>query len=294
MRANSAPGDNWLSTGLPVAAVCGGLVSLELSAAIAKGLFGSAGVFGVIVLRLCIGSVLLFAIRRPRFPSSPRARRLTAVAGLALILHHLTFYTAIDRVPLGVAVTLEFCGPLALSLVGRRNRLDLIPAIIAAAGVICVASNSASGHINALGLVCAVGAGAAWAGYLVAAHRLGKATEDGGWLAWSMLLAGVLSLPLLFAARSGIFHPHTLLLGVAVALLAEVLAYSLSNAALTKLDTRLFGTLSSLEPAIGALVGVAVLGQALTVLQWSGIALVTIASALAVGLAGRPPRFQRE
>jgi threonine/homoserine efflux transporter RhtA len=148
--------------------VLGGVASLEGGAVLARGLFATAGVPGVVALRLGFGAVMLGGLRRPRLRGDWRTVTLVAVTGIVLAIHHLAFYAAVARLPLGVATTLEFCGPLAVALAGSRRALHLLWAILAAAGVVLASGFGTGGHWQGPGVALALAAAACWACYITA------------------------------------------------------------------------------------------------------------------------------
>jgi len=195
------------------------------------------------------------------------------------VLHHLSFYEAIHRLPLGVAVTLEFAGPLAVALAGARHWTAVGWAILAAAGVAAAADIIAPGDIGVAGVCFALGAGVCWAGYIAVFPVLATRAGDRESLPLATLLAAVGIAPFGIAVdHAGMFTWHSLLLGVSVALLCDVLAYTLQADALRRMPRSLFSILTSTEPAAGAILGLLALGQRIALLQWAGIVAVVIAS----------------
>lgn len=261
------------------ALVLGGVVGLQGGATIARLLFPIAGVPGVVTLRLGFGAVMLGGLRRPRLRMARRTLGLVVVVGVLLVIHHLAFYGAVDRLPLGVAVTLEFCGPLAVALAGSRRLLHVIWALLAAAGVVAASGFGLGGHFSGLGIAMALGAGTCWAGYIIVFPRLSQRMDQGQALASATIVAALISLPYgITVDHAGIFTWKALGLGAAVALLADVISYSLQAEALGRISGRLFSVLSSTEPAVGALFGLIALGQHMRFLQWLGVVAVVAAS----------------
>jgi inner membrane transporter RhtA len=190
---------------------------------------------------------------------------------------NLSFYEAIARIPLGVAVTIEFLGPLAVALLGSRRLLDALWAVLAAGGVALLAEGS--GRFSLVGVLFALGAGAMWACYILLTAKLGQQSVGGGGLAIAMAVGGILAAPIGVAeAGATLFHPSVLLAGLAVALLSSVVPYSVELEALRHIPPRVFGVLMSLEPAVAALCGLVVLGQLLGPAQWAAVCLVVAAS----------------
>lgn len=257
-----------------------GVVGLEGSAAIATTLISSAGIAGAVSLRLGFGAIGLLALSRPRLRGlDRRAAALAVVVGSVLAAHHLCFYEAIHRLPLGVAVTLEFAGPLTVALLGSQRRADVLWAVLAAFGVAGAAGIAGAGGIYIAGVALALGAGACWAGYIavfpVLAARAGR--SDGlavatAWAAIAVVPYGIVT------SHDQIFTVHALLLGVIVALLADVVSYTLQSEALGRMPRSVFSILTSTEPAAGAILGLIALGQHITAAQWAGILAVVFAS----------------
>lgn len=257
-----------------------GVIGFQGGAAIAAGLIPSVGIVGTVTLRLGFGAVGLLALARPRLSSlAPKNVPLIILVGLILATHHLCFYEAVHRLPLGVAVTLEFVGPLTVALLGSRSRADLLWAALAGAGVVAAAGVSASGHISMAGVLCGLGAGVCWAGFIVVFPLLSARAGRSEGLALGTLCAGLMVVPFgLVGDYRRILTVHSLLLGAGIALLADVIAFTLQSEALNRIPGRLFSILTSTEPAVGAVVGLIVLGQEITWAQWAGILAVVVAS----------------
>jgi inner membrane transporter RhtA len=263
------------------ALVLGGVVSLEGGAVLAALLIPTAGIAGTVALRLCFGALGLLALRRPRWRRclDIRILGLAVAVGALLVLHHLCFYEAIHRLPLGVAVTLEFAGPLAVALAGARHWTAVGWAILAAAGVAAAADIVAPGAIGVAGVFSGLAAGACWAGYIAVFPVLASRAGDRESLPLATLCAAVGVAPFgIVVNHAGMFTGRSLLLGAAVALLCDVLAYTLQADALRRMPRSLFSILTSTEPAAGAILGLLALGQRITLLQWAGIVAVVIAS----------------
>ncbi|HEX3647881.1 MAG TPA: EamA family transporter, partial [Pseudonocardiaceae bacterium] len=190
----------------------------------------------------------------------------------------------LDRIPLGVAVTVEFLGPLGVALAGSRRWLDAVWAVLAGGGVVLLTDGG--GHIEWLGVLFALGAAACWACYILLSKKLGERTSGGGGLALAMAIGGLLVAPFgLASSGTELLHPQVLLAGFGVALLSSVVPYSVELEALRSIPPRVFGVLMSLEPAAGALCGLVLLGQALGPLQWIAVCVVVGASVGATRLA---------
>ena len=263
----------------PPALVLVAIGSTQLGAALAKSLFDDLGASGTVLLRVLFAALVLLALWRPglrRWTRSDLA--LAAAFGVALAGMNLSFYAAIDRIPLGIAVTLEFSGPLAVALLGSRHLLDVLWALLAAAGIVLLAAPG-GGAIDPVGVVLALVAGVCWGSYILLSQRAGRAFPGGTGLAIAMAFGAVLLLPVGVAgAGAELLAPGALVVGAGVAVLASALPYSLELEALRRLPAHVFGVLMSLEPGIAALVGFAVLGEVLGVREVAAILLVVCAS----------------
>jgi inner membrane transporter RhtA len=275
---------------LPVhALVLTSISSVQVGAAWATTIFHQVGASGACLLRLAAASVVLMAVGRPNIRAFSGRQWLWAGAlGLVLATMNLTFYHAITRIPLGTAVTIEFIGPLLVALAGSRRLRDLVWAILAAAGIVALCRGIASGT-SVEGLIFAGIAGLAWAAYILVQAQVGKTFSDGAGLALAMIAGTVVALPFgVSAGASQLLVPGTLAIGVAVGMLSSAIPYSLELRALRRLSTATFGVLMSLEPAVAALAGAAVIGQAITLRDALGIGLVCLAS-LGASLTSRTP-----
>jgi inner membrane transporter RhtA len=271
-----------LAVGLVVTAV----TSLQFGAGFAATLFDELGAGGAAFLRLAVAAVVLLAIWRPRLRGRTAPELRLAVAfGLVLGMMNVAIYESFARIPLGIAVTIEFVGPLAVAVAGSRRRLDGVWVVLAAAGILLLADGGGGG-LDPLGVAFALAAGACWAAYIVLSQRTGRVWPGASGLAVAMTVGAVLAAPLGIAeAGSALLEPHLLAAGAAVAIASSVIPYSLELEALRRLPARVFGILMSLEPAVAALAGLLVLGQALAVRDWLAIALVIAASAGATATA---------
>ncbi|CAL9448970.1 EamA family transporter [Streptomyces sp. enrichment culture] len=263
----------------PVALVVGGALSVQFGAALAVLLIPRAGALGVVTLRLTLAALVLLLVCRPRVRGYSRSDWGTVVAfGAAMGGMNLCIYQAIDRIPLGAAVTLEVLGPLALSVIASRRLVSLVWAGLALGGVVLL-SGGGFDRLDPVGAGFALAAGVMWATYIVFSARTGRRFPQADGLALAMAVGAVLSLPLgLMEAGTRLAVPSTLALGLAVALLSSVLPYTLELIALRRLPAGTFAVLMSLEPAVAALAGFLVLQQALSVTDAAAIALVIAAS----------------
>jgi inner membrane transporter RhtA len=267
-----------LAVGLVVTAVA----SLQFGAGYAATLFDDLGPGGAAFLRLAIAAVVLLVLWRPRLRGRARhALATAALFGLTLGAMNVAIYASFDRIPLGIAVTIEFVGPLAVAIAGSRRALDALWVVLAAAGILLLADRGAGGGaLDGLGVAFALCAGAAWAGYIVLSQRTGRLFTGASGLAVAMAVGALAAAPLGIAQAGGaLLHPDLLAAGAAVALASSVIPYSLELEALRRLPARVFGILMSLEPAVAALAGLVVLGQALSAREWLAISLVVAASA---------------
>jgi inner membrane transporter RhtA len=263
------------------ALVLGGVASVQFGAAIAKSLFDHLTPTGLVTLRLLFGAILLGLLFRPRVRDRPaRELRLAIAFGLTLASMNLCFYQALDRIPLGIAVTLEFVGPLGVALLGSRRPTDLLWVVLAATGILLLAPGIGEDGLDAVGVAFALGAGVLWAVYITLSVHVGRAYSGPTGLVPAMAVGAVVALPLgIASAGSQLLQPELLAAGLAVAVLSAALPWSLELEALRRIPAHVFGVLMSLEPAIGALVGFVVLGERIGTRAVLAIALVVIASA---------------
>jgi inner membrane transporter RhtA len=279
MRSNAPPGRRLApppAAGLVLLAIA----SLQVGAAFAVELFDELGPAGAAFGRNAFAAMILVAIWRPRVRGRSAGDVGVAIAfGLALGAMNLCIYEAMDRIPLGVAVTFEFIGPLGVAVAGSRRPLDGLWVALAAAGILGLADYS-GGSLDPVGVAFALAAGGLWAAYIVLSQRTGALFAGGTGLALAMTAGAVLVAPFGIAdAGSELLRPELLGAVLAVALASSVLPYSLELEALRRLPKRVFGVLMSLEPAVAALAGFAVLGQDLATRDWVSIGLVVVASA---------------
>jgi inner membrane transporter RhtA len=272
-----------MSTRLPAwSLVLAAAVSIQFGAAVGATLFDELGPGGVSLLRLGLAAPILLLIWRPDPRDHPKGDlRLAALFGLVLGAMNLFFYLALDRIPLGIAVTIEFAGPLAVAVAGSRRRADLAFAARAALGIVLLASADAGGDgpLDRLGLAYISIAAACWAAYILIAQRAGQRFTGGRGLALASVVAALVPLgPGIAQGGSDLLHPGYLAAGLAVALMSSVIPYSLEMESLRRIPANVFGVLMSLEPAIAALAGFALLGQALGLRESVAILFVIVAS----------------
>ncbi|MFN2629801.1 MAG: DMT family transporter [Gaiellaceae bacterium] len=269
--------------------VLGAAVSVQVGAAVAKSLFDELGPPGVVFLRLLFGGIALWTLQRPRIRGRSAADlRLAAVLGATLACMNLAFYEALDRAPLGIAVTVEFIGPLGVAVISSRRRLDFVWIVLAGAGI-ALLSEGAGAHVHTLGIALAALAGMFWAIYILIGTRVGRVWAGSSGLAIAMALALVLSLPWgIVSAGSKVLDPRLLGAAVGVGLLSSALPWSLELEAMRRLPTHVFGVMMSLEPAIAAASGFVFLGERLHARALVAIGLVVLASAGASRTARDP------
>jgi inner membrane transporter RhtA len=264
------------------------VVSVQTGAALAKSLFADLGPTGATTVRLVSSAVLLLVLIRPRLPAT--GRWLLVAYGASLGCMNLSFYLALDRVPLGAAVTVEFLGPLAVAVAGSRRGRDFAAVAGAAAGILLLARGGTA-SLDLAGLGFAALAGACWACYILVSAAVGRHAAGGTPLALAMVVASAIVLP--FGLTDAVSaDAGTLARGAAVGLLSSVIPYSLELQALRTLPPRFFGVLLSLEPAAAALSGLLFLGETLALRQWCGIACVVAASTSATLSASRSSRME--
>lgn len=266
----------------PVVLVLLAVVSVQFGGALAATLLPLVGVAGSVALRLGIAAIVLLAVARPRLRGRSRADWGVVVGfGAALAAMNTSFYASLERLPIGVAVTIEFTGPLLLAAALSRRAIDLLAVGFAAVGVVLIAEVATVdwAHLDLIGIGLALLAGACWAGYIVLSGRAGARFEGIEGLALAMGVAALAVGPVgVVTAGEALWHAETLLRGLGIALLSSILPYSLELLALRRLDARVFGTLLSLEPAVAGLAGLVLLGQRLAPIQLVGMALVVAAS----------------
>jgi inner membrane transporter RhtA len=275
----------------PTVLVLGAVSSVQVGAALGKTLFDELGAGGTVFLRVLFAALVLALVWPPRLRGhGSRDLGLAVVYGIALAGMNLAFYSSIDRIPLGIAVTFEFVGPLGVAVVGSRRTLDLLWVGLAAAGILLL-SDFGSGDLDALGVGLALLAGSFWAAYILLSVRVGKAFPGGSGLALAMLVATVPLAPVGIAqAGSELLVPGALLVAAGVGILSSAIPYTLEIEALRRMPTGVFGVLMSLEPAVAAIAGYVVLGEGLVTREIAAVALVVAASAGAASGATVAPR----
>ena len=254
--------------------------STQLGAAIAKSLFNELGPAGTVLLRVGFSALVLLLLWRPQLRGYVRANYFIVILfGLVLAGMNLCFYYALERIPLGIAVTIEFVGPLAVAIAGSRRLLDLLWVLLAASGIVLLAPLGGR-NLDPLGVVLALLAGSLWGAYILLSARVGRAFSGGTGLAIAMAVATLVLLPVgVLSGGAALLKPQLLTMGFGVALLSSALPYSLELEALRRLKTGVFGVLMSLEPAIAAAAGFVILNEKLEVRVITAILLVSVAAA---------------
>ena len=267
----------------PTVLVILSIFSAQLGAAIAKTLFDSLGPGGTVFLRVAFAALVLLLLVRPTLGGHDRAAYLVAgLFGLALAGMNFSLYLAIDRIPLGVAVTLEFLGPLGVAVAGSRRMLDLLWVLLAATGILLLAPLGMFGgtDLDPVGVAFALLAACLWASYILLSARTGSAFAGGTGLVLALCVGTLLLFPFGIAgAVQALLDPRLLLAAFGVAMLSTAIPFSLDLEALRKIPARIFGVLMSLEPAVAALAGLVVLGERLEMRAVAAVLLVTIAAA---------------
>jgi inner membrane transporter RhtA len=266
---------------LAIGALLISMASYQCGAAVAKQLFPQVGAQGATAFRLGLGALILLLARRPW-----RAMRRGASSGvlwgygLSIGAMNLVFYMALRTIPLGIAVALEFTGPLAIALLTSRKAVDLVWIMLAVIGLLLLLPLRGQAHaLDLTGVLYALAAGVGWALYILFGQKAGVAHGSDA-VTLGIAMGALLAVPAGFAhAGTALLSPALLPLGLGVAILSSVLPYSLEMIAMTRLPTRTFSVLLSLEPAVAALAGAAFLGERLASLQWLAIMAIIAASA---------------
>lgn len=265
---------------LPILVILIAMISIQSGASLAKSLFPLVGAPGVTALRLALGTLILVVIFKPwRLRFAPEQRLPLLLYGLSLGAMNYLFYLSIQRIPLGVAVALEFTGPLAVALFGSRRPRDFVWVALAVLGLwFLLPLGQSVAQIDPVGALLALGAGACWAVYILTGQRAGE--EHGpATVAMGSLIAAVVFVPMgMIQASDTLFQWGLLLPGLGIAILSTALPYSLEMVALTRMPSKTFGTLMSMEPALAALSGMVFLGETLTATQTLALGAIILAS----------------
>jgi len=272
-------------------AAVGGAVAVQLGAAIGATIFPLVGPGGVTAVRQAVAAIALLVVARPRLRGLTwRAVRPALLLGVVLVTMNLTLYGAVERIGLGLAVTLEFLGPLSVALLGSRRRLDLVCAILAGIGV-ALLTGTVPG-LDPVGILLALTAAASWAAYILLSQRAGRTLPGVQGTAIASLVAAVITSPLLVIALIGLDPsqlPHVAVVGLAAGILSSALPYSIDLIVLRRVPRQLFSVLQSVHPAAAAVAGLLVLGQTLGAWQVVGLVLITAGNVVAVSRATPVP-----
>ncbi len=277
---------------LPVLSLIGAMASLCVGTSFAKSLFPQVGAQGTTAYRILVGAVILLAFWRPwRFPLKRRDAAKIAVYGVTLACMNLSFYMALRTLPLGVAIAIEFTGPLTLAVAMSRRAIDFVWIACAAAGLVLLVPTGQSAHgLDPVGIAYALGAAVCWALYIVFGKIAGN-VHGGQATSLGLTAAALVAVPVGAAhAGAALLDPGLLLAGIGVGVLSSALPYSLEMIALKRLPKKTFGVLLSMEPAMGALAGVVVLHEHLSSTQWLAIGGIIAASAGCAATARRQAR----
>ncbi|MDO4239017.1 DMT family transporter [Micrococcus sp.] len=265
-----------------------GSLGIQLSSAASAGMFDALGPAAVSSLRMVIAAVVLLVMFRPRLRGRTRQSWLGVVVyGVAMAAMNLSLYAAIERLPLGVAVTLDFLGPCAVALLASRHLQEGLCALLALGGVVLIAGPS--GYFDLIGYAFGLSAAFFFALYTVFAEKVGKDDDGLAGLALSVTVAAVASLPFGLPRLPDVTAPQWGMLTFS-ALIGVVLAYTVDTVAAAISSARVVGTLFSIDPVMGSLVGAVVMGEVISLSAWAGIVLVSVAGALLVWISGRAPR----
>ena len=283
-RPGRAP---WAPLALPAALVLTSAVSVQVGAGFANRLFTQVPPAAVTTLRLWAAALIMLVVGgrgAARVVADLAKRRAwrdaaaTVSFGITLATMNFAIYQSFARIPLGIAVTIEFLGPLVVAVAGARRRASLAWAALAAGGVVLLARGS-SGHLNLTGVVFALVSAAGWAGYILLSRATGQRFSGSAGLVIAMCVAAVLvSGPGVAAGAPRMFRPSVLAAGAGIGLLSSVIPYWLEFEALRRVPARVFGVWMSTQPAVAALIGLAMLGQRLSGAEWAGICCVVVAS----------------
>lgn len=269
------------STPAALSALIASMVSLCIGTSYAKGLFPVAGAAGITALRLGLSALLLIVLQRPWRWHVTRAGWVAAGQyGVVLGCMNLSFYQALQTLPLGVAIAIEFLGPLGVAIWFSARRLDFLWIAIAALGIALLVLPRSSGHpISVVGVLFALVAALFWALYIVTGKRASHVLPEGQVVCLGLLFASMVAVPVGVASAGAVLAtPQVLAAGLVVAVLCSAIPYSLEMFALMRMPNQVFGVGVSLEPAIGALAAFAILGERLGALQWLAIGAVIVAS----------------
>ncbi|MGI4859859.1 MAG: EamA family transporter [Janthinobacterium lividum] len=295
MKVRSSPAHVSAPHFLPMLCLLGSIVSLSVGTSLAKTLFPLIGAAGTTFLRVGFAAVIMLALQRPwRQPCDARRVRTIVVYGALLGAMNLSFYQALRTIPFGIAVAIEFIGPLTLALLSSRRAIELVWVALAVAGIAVLlpihTGMAAASTLDPRGIAFALGAGACWMLYIVVGQRL-SGGHGGQAVGWGLVAAACFVAPFGASHVGLVLHdPRLLAMGIGVAVLSGALPYSLDMYSLRHLPRQTFGILLSLEPVVAALAAWILLDERLTPIQWVAVTSVIIASVGSAITARRPPR----
>lgn len=255
--------------------------SIQFAASQAKKLFPVIGIAGTSTLRLCFAAFLMLVIFRPwRTTFTREMKKSLLFYGVSLGLMNFSFYFALQRIPLGIAVALEFIGPLSVAIFSSKRKMDYLWVLLAATGIYLLLPNtSTNGSLDPWGILLALTAGAFWAFYIIFGKKAGSELKGEVAASMGMFVAAIIILPFgLLMDGEKMFNVNALPLALMVGAFGSALPYSLEMFALKKIDAKTFGVLMSLEPALASLMGFLFLSESLTLLQWIAILCVMVSS----------------
>ncbi|WP_239739444.1 threonine/homoserine exporter RhtA [Proteus penneri] len=266
----------------PVLLLLLSMLSIQSGASLAKSLFPVIGAPAVTALRLLLGTLILFFIFKPwRLKFTRESIMPLFLYGLSLGAMNYLFYLALETIPLGIAVALEFTGPLAVAMFSSRRAIDFlwIILVIAGLGLLLPIGDNIHDGLDPLGMLYALGAGVGWALYIVFGQRAGKGYGTAT-VSIGSLVAAFIFVPIgmLQSSPDIMFSWSILPIALAIAILSTAFPYTLEMIALTRLPAKTFGTLMSLEPCMGAFIGIIFLHEHLTLIQWVALAFIVLAS----------------
>lgn len=256
------------------------IASMQVGAAFAKSLFSEVGPAGMVLMRVGFAAITLSFLCRPGWKFHTRHEIINLLSfGIILSLMNLSFYAAIERIPIGIAATLEFIGPLGLATLNLRKKLDALWIILASIGILLLAPIRGD-SLDIFGVFFALLAAFFWALYILLSAEIGRTFPGVDGLCWAMIIAAFILAPIgIYSAGSTLLNPKVLMLGFAVAMLSSMIPYTLELIALKSLPVHVFGILKSLEPMSGAVAGLLILGEVLTVQAILAIILISSAAA---------------
>jgi len=277
-----------------VSLILGSVISVQFGAAISVTIFDEVGVAGSTLLRLAFASLFLLLLSRPKVAQWSRTQVKTVLLfGMVLAAMNLAFYFAINILPVGIATTIEFLGPISIAAIFSRRLLDGLWVVLAASGVVLIAQPwSGGGNLELSGILLSLLSAFFWGVYILVVQRANKVFPDRDGLTVAMMIGmAIVFIPGVISGGSTLVTPHILLIGAVIGLLSSLIPYSFELEALRRMPARVFGTLMSMEPAVAVFTGFIVLNQKPTLLELFAIALVVIAS---VGVTRTAPPLPAE